>query len=50
MGQVGNIYLNFALWFIALLPAWLVIKEFGVRVDTKLVREEKALEGSDKVL
>lgn len=48
MGQVGNVYLNFALWAIALVPAWLVLKEFGTREDTKVAREleEKALEAS----
>jgi hypothetical protein len=44
MGQVGNIYLNFALWAVAILPAWLVIKEFGTRDDTKVAREEQTFD------
>ncbi|KAF2494624.1 hypothetical protein BU16DRAFT_462482, partial [Lophium mytilinum] len=27
--QVGSVYLNFALWAIALVPAWLVLRHFG---------------------
>lgn len=27
--EVGAVYWNFALWAVAILPAWLVIKEFG---------------------
>ncbi|UKZ75442.1 hypothetical protein TrVFT333_003127 [Trichoderma virens FT-333] len=27
--QVGGIYMNFALWAIAIVPAWLVIRRFG---------------------
>lgn len=30
MGSVGCIYMNFAMYAIALFPAWLVIKEIGV--------------------
>ncbi|KIX09537.1 uncharacterized protein Z518_00617 [Rhinocladiella mackenziei CBS 650.93] len=28
-GEVGGVYLNFALWAFALVPAWLVIRTFG---------------------
>lgn len=27
--EVGAVYWNFALWAVAILPAWLVLKEFG---------------------
>jgi hypothetical protein len=27
--EVGAVYWNFALWAVAILPAWLVVKEFG---------------------
>lgn len=27
--QVGAIYLNFGLWAVAILPAWLVLRHFG---------------------
>ena len=28
--EVGGVYLNFALWGVSILPAWLVIRHFGV--------------------
>ncbi|KAJ6788792.1 hypothetical protein PWT90_07607 [Aphanocladium album] len=30
MAQVGNIYLNFCLWAVAIIPAWLVLRHIGV--------------------
>ncbi|OQN98882.1 hypothetical protein B0A48_15228 [Cryoendolithus antarcticus] len=39
MGQVSCIYLNFGLWAVAIVPAWLVIKNFGIGGDKKLARE-----------
>ena len=40
MASVGGTYLNFGLWGISLLPAWLVIRQFGVTLeDRKLARE-----------
>ena len=27
--QVGGVYLNFGLWGLALLPAWLLLRDFG---------------------
>ena len=40
MAQTANVYLNFGLWGLSLLPAWLVIKEIGVTLgDKKLGRE-----------
>ncbi|EAW10006.1 DUF895 domain membrane protein [Aspergillus clavatus NRRL 1] len=45
MGSVGSSYLNFGLWAIALLPAWLVVKEIGVSLgDKKVEREARQLE------
>jgi len=29
MGQVGAVYMNFGMWAISLVPAYLVIKEIG---------------------
>lgn len=43
MGTVGGIYLNFGLWAIALLPAWLVIKEIGVTKGDLKIERERAL-------
>ncbi|PWY70836.1 hypothetical protein BO94DRAFT_569478 [Aspergillus sclerotioniger CBS 115572] len=40
MASVGGTYINFGLWGISLLPAWLVIRRFGVSLeDRKLARE-----------
>lgn len=38
---VGGVYLNFGLWAISLLPAWVVIKDFGTprNADNKVKRE-----------
>lgn len=45
MAQVGSVYLNFALWAVSLLPAWLVVKEIGVSLgDRKIQREAQALQ------
>lgn len=29
MAQVGGVYLNFALWGLAIIPAWMVLRHFG---------------------
>lgn len=42
MGEVGCVYLNFGLWGISLLPAWLVIKEIGTKYS-KLKREHEGV-------
>ncbi|KAF5361684.1 hypothetical protein D9758_007335 [Tetrapyrgos nigripes] len=43
--EVGQTYLNFGLWGISLIPAWLVIKEIGVSLgDRKVDRDRRALE------
>lgn len=43
MGKVGGTYINFALWAIAIVPSWFVIKEIGVSLgDRKLQREKGA--------
>ena len=40
--QVGGVYLNFSLWFLALIPAWLVIRKIGVSLgDRKVVRDQR---------
>lgn len=45
MAAVGDIYLNMALWAIAIFPAWLIVKEVGsVFGDKKLEREARALQ------
>ncbi|KAG2417823.1 hypothetical protein HFD88_000922 [Aspergillus terreus] len=42
MASVGNIYLNFGLWAVSLVPAWLVVRQFGVSMgDRKVLREQR---------
>ncbi|KAJ5914359.1 hypothetical protein N7504_003242 [Penicillium tannophilum] len=44
MAAVGSVYLNFVLWAIAILPAWLLVREIGnLFGDKKLERESRAL-------
>jgi hypothetical protein len=31
--EVGAVYWNFALWGVAIVPAWLVLREFGIEKD-----------------
>lgn len=40
MAQTANVYLNFGLWGLSLIPAWLVIKEIGVTLGNKKVERE----------
>ncbi|GIJ88096.1 hypothetical protein Asppvi_007013 [Aspergillus pseudoviridinutans] len=49
MSSVGSTYLNFGLWAIALLPAWLVIKEIGVSLgDRKVERETRRIDSDSQ--
>jgi hypothetical protein len=41
MGQVGCIYMNFGLWALAIIPGWLVIRQFGLHSDDRKVDREK---------
>lgn len=44
MASVGSVYLNFGLWAIAILPAWLIVREVGsVFGDKKIDRETRAV-------
>lgn len=44
MAAVGNPYLNFGLWGIALVPSWFVVKQIGHAFgDKKVERETRAL-------
>ncbi|KAJ5604625.1 Major facilitator superfamily domain general substrate transporter [Penicillium lagena] len=49
MASVGDVYLNFGLWAVAVLPAWLIVREIGTILgDKKLDRETRGLrEASD---
>ena len=48
MAQSANVYLNFGLWGLSLIPAWMVIKEIGVTLGDKKVGRELGSEGSDQ--
>jgi hypothetical protein len=44
MASVGSVYLNFTLWAVALIPAWIVVREIGVKLgDRKVERESTGL-------
>jgi hypothetical protein len=40
--------LNFGLWALALVPSWLVIRQFGLHSDDKKVDREKRRLDSDE--
>ena len=42
MAEVGGVYLNFGLWALALVPAWIVVRKIGGELgDMKVQREGK---------
>lgn len=43
MGQAGSVYLNFSMWAVSIVPAWLVIREIGNKYS-KEKREHKNAE------
>ncbi|KAJ5666316.1 uncharacterized protein N7477_008764 [Penicillium maclennaniae] len=44
MASVGSVYFNFGLWAIAILPAWLIVRQVGHAFgDKKIDRETRAL-------
>ena len=54
MGEVGCVYLNFGLWGISLIPAWLVIKEIGAKyrkskMEHQGIVDETPVEQTDKL-
>ncbi|CCF35438.1 hypothetical protein CH063_07224, partial [Colletotrichum higginsianum] len=48
-GEVGAIYFNFALWAVAIGPAWLVLRHFGsgLKAHEEEVREVGAVVSSE---
>ncbi|KAK2031972.1 major facilitator superfamily transporter [Colletotrichum zoysiae] len=48
-GEVGGIYFNFALWAVAIGPAWLVLRHFGsgLKAHVEEVREVDAVPSSE---
>ncbi|KAF7562605.1 hypothetical protein G7046_g1513 [Stylonectria norvegica] len=50
-GQIGGVYFNFALWALAIAPAWLVIRHFGSSTpdsDVEDVVEVRHVAGEEK--
>ena len=43
MASVGGIYLNFGLWALSVVPAWIVVREFGVSGEDKKFERERRL-------
>jgi hypothetical protein len=46
--EVGAVYWNFALWGVAVLPAWMVIREFGADKITSAQAVESGSENCDQ--
>lgn len=47
MAQVGGIYMNFTLWAVAIVPAWLVIRHFGDKQSPDAEEEVTSSSESD---
>ena len=43
MASVGGVYLNFGLWAVSLIPAWLVVGKIGI-----LSKSEGAIEDTEE--
>ncbi len=41
MASVGGVYLNFGLWALSLIPAWLVVGKIGVSKDEGEVENKR---------
>lgn len=48
MAQTANVYLNFGLWGLSLIPAWLVIREIGATLESKKLERELESGGIDQ--
>ena len=52
MASVGGVYLNFSLWAVSLIPAWLVVSRIGVthvddeEIESKGVKNPSPVEFS----
>lgn len=49
MASVGGVYLNFGLWAVSLIPAWLVVGKIGVSGDHDGEIEDKAVDSPSPV-
>ena len=41
MASVGGVYLNFGLWAVSLIPAWLVVSKIGVSLNGEETHKER---------
>lgn len=46
MASVGGVYLNFGLWAVSLLPAWLVVRKFGVPEEDEKIKKKSDISAS----
>ena len=49
MASVGGVYLNFGLWAVSLIPAWLVVGKIGVSQDEDGEIENKRVDSPSPV-
>ena len=47
MASVGGVYLNFGLWAVSLIPAWLVVGKIGVFKDEDGEIENREIENKE---
>ena len=47
MGEAGAVYLHFGLWAVAIIPAWFVVREFGVTLTTIKLKEDAEEKGRE---
>ena len=47
MASVGGVYLNFGLWAVSLIPAWLVVGKIGVSKDEDGDIENREIENKE---
>ena len=43
MASVGGVYLNFGLWALSLVPAWLAVRKIGASKDGEDIEKEKTV-------
>lgn len=48
MASVGGVYLNFGLWAVSIIPAWLVVREIGLSTNDGEI-ENRKVESSSPV-
>jgi hypothetical protein len=48
IAQVGGVYLNFGLWAVSIVPAWFVIRHFGVGEEVDSGDDTEVTNGSQQ--